>query len=108
MSLGRDAIDGSVIARALLRREGKFDGPMQALVRNDTLGGSVLDARVRLNASNVRKPALAHWAIPWPHRLIQADRLRQSSLVQRVRPECALVWECHLLLLFGLHKAALF
>ena len=46
MSLGRDAIDGSVIARALLRREGKFDGPMQALVRNNVLGGSVLDARV--------------------------------------------------------------
>ena len=79
MSLGRDAIDGSVIARALLRSEGKFDGPMQALVRNDALGGSVLDARVRLNASNVRKPALARWAIPWPRRLILADRLRQSS-----------------------------
>ena len=79
MSLGRDAIDGSVLARALLCSEGKFDGPMQALVRNDALNGSVLDTSVRLNASNVRRPALAHWAIPWLHHLIQADRLRQSS-----------------------------
>jgi hypothetical protein len=62
MSLGRDAIDGSVIARALLSSEGKFDGPMQALARCDALGGSVLDTR--LNASNAQRPALAHWAIP--------------------------------------------
>ena len=79
MSLGRDAIDGSVLAWALLRSEDKFDGPMQALVRNDALSDSVLDARVRLNDSNVRRPALAHWAIPWLHHLIQADHLRQSS-----------------------------
>ncbi|MEK9588734.1 MAG: hypothetical protein VW349_09870 [Gammaproteobacteria bacterium] len=45
MSLGRDAIDGSVLARALLCSEGKFDGPIQALVRNDALNGSVLDTR---------------------------------------------------------------
>ena len=64
MSLGCDAIDGSVLARALLRTEGKFDGPMQALVRCDALGGSVLDTRVRLNSSNAQRPALAHWAIP--------------------------------------------
>ena len=64
MSLGLDAIDGSVLARALLRTEGKFDGPMQALVRCDALGGSVLDTRVRLNSSNAQRPALAHWAIP--------------------------------------------
>ena len=64
MSLGRDAIDGSVIARALLSSEGNFDGPMQALARCDALGGSTLDTRVRLNASNAQRPALAHWAIP--------------------------------------------
>ena len=64
MSLGRDAIDGSVIARALLSSEGKFDGPKQALARCDALGGSVLDTRVRLNASYAQRPALAHWAIP--------------------------------------------
>ena len=64
MSLGRDAIDGLVLARALLCSEGKFDGPVQALVRSDALGGSVLDTRVRLNSSNVQRPALAHWAIP--------------------------------------------
>ena len=52
MSLGRDATDGPVLARALLSSEGKFDGPMQALARCDALGGSVLDTRVRLNASN--------------------------------------------------------
>ena len=75
----RDVIDGSVLARALLCSEGKFDGPVQALVRSDALGGSVLDTRVRLNSSNVQRPALGHWAIPWLHHLIQADRLRQSS-----------------------------